>query len=924
MSRLKPTNDSRTAFDSKNGAVRSFFGPELIELTPEAQKLKSVSTKADNFIKTNEDLFKLASITLKKADTREGAATKSVRYIQHHNGTPVYRAQFVVGMRKSDIAVISAVNKVDYDIPAGMGKNNAALSSQQAVAALNAKLSSRFAKITTGTPVLYIYRHINDDIIEPSFMFPDIRKEMLDLSTGTEGQVYLVWQIMTDTRSPGGCWEIIMDASSGNLVAVKDRRRYDTRKGNVYYPDPIRSSQNPSLSSNSSESTLNNELVEKDILNLNAPVDGKYKLQGTWVKILEREDPVFAPPETTVDFKYNAKSREFLSVMAYYYLDRFISDLHGLGIIGYNDAVTGPIEVDAQGYNGQDNSHFDPTVSVPFIAFGEGGAPDASDPGVVVHEYGHAIHYFLDSNQSYYNEHMLCDFLAVGWVDRYNEHQYKREEMFPWDNNATNQWETWRRVDLTEKFSDPGYSSYPATKKGAICATALWDVFLNIGGNSSNPNVRRWAADEVIATYLEMLINTAAYSSTSDLVNGLLIADDTRTGGLYKKVIWDAFRRRGLALCNNFTPVGNVDLYIRDSDTDSGEHASPQIHWASPDIWVRNNPPPADPNDPNDPNHGENPDNGHQSPINDVPNYLYVRVYNRGSQAAPANTFSLEAFHCNPGTAMLWPDHFHSMGTLPITQPIPAGGSVRVGPFLWTPNIVDHECLLAVVKGAGDMTVADTVKAKGSVDHWKLVRYDNNVGQRNVKPAPSTPGGKTRTTLVIRGTTQASVNTLSIDAGPLPSDTKINVRVSSKIVDQAESLSNLTISSRNDRWTNLALAGGARGIIKDFPLAANEEKSVTLEIDFSYEAENMKRYPIVIGQEQNGVLAGQLTVEITAVKDSEDYFYGNANSRELHKLNCEFRAKMSPRNQVPFFSIKDAQARGYNGCAFCMPEINNG
>jgi len=702
----------------------------------------------------------------------------------------------------------------------------------------------------------------------------------------------------------------------------KDRRRYASRKGFIFCPDPIRSSQNSNLSWNSSESTLNNEQFEKDIENLDAPVNGKYKLDGAWVKVRDKEAPNFAPPETTGDFKYHAKDREFLCVMAYYYLDRLISDLRGFNVTSFNGAVTGPIQVDAQGCDGDDQSWFTTDINGdPYIAHGEGGVPDASDPGVIVHEYGHAVHSFLASNQTYANEHIFCDFLATAWVDRYNEKQFAREEVFPWDNNPHNQWSTWRRVNLTERFDDVGYSGYPDTKKGAIGATALWDLFLNIGGNSPYPDVRRWAADEAIRTYMNMLVTVANNTSTENLINGLITADEARTGGLYKKVIWDAFRRRGL--WNEFTPTGNVDLYVRDSDTDIGEHASPQIHWTSPDIWVRNSPPPSDPNDPNDPNYGENPDDGHQSPINNAPNYLYVRVRSRGSQQSPANAFTLEAFHCNPATAMLWPDHFQSMGTLPITSAIPAnGGSVRIGPFIWTPQIVDHECLLVVVKGANDQTIADTVKAKGSVDHWKLVRFDNNVGQRNVKPAPSTPGGKTRTSFLIRGTTHPSTNTLLLDTSTLPPDTKISVRVARTITDQAAGLSGFILREQNSRWSTLSLAGGAVGTIDEFSLAIYEEKSVTLDIDFSYQAEHLKRYPIVAGQVQDGVLAGQLTIEITAVKESEDYVYGNARSREMHTLNCVYRKKMKPYNQVPFETIKDGLARGYNGCAFCMPEYN--
>ena len=121
---------------------------------------------------------------------------------------------------------------------------------------------------------------------------------------------------------------------------------------------------------------------------------------------------------------------------------------------------------------------------------------------------------------------------------------------------------------------------------------------------------------------------------------------------------------------------------------------------------------------------------------------MYKRqVHNRGTAPSTAGTFSVEAFHCDPGTGMIWPTHFTSMGSLTIGAAIPAGGSVRVGPFLWTPAVLNHECLLAVVHGADDPAV--TANLIGSVPHDQLVRFDNNVGQRNVNPQMAVPGGGT-------------------------------------------------------------------------------------------------------------------------------------------------------------------------------------
>lgn len=935
MSRLNPTKDSRTSYDEKSGAVRSFFGAELVEPLPEAKRILKTEDKTDDFLEVNHDLFNLANISLRKSEVSEGAASESVRYQQEHQEIPVYGAELIVGIRKEDGAVVSAVSSVDYEIPSTLALDKVVLDDKKIIDIVRKTFEARFAHIEIRTPTLYVYRHVLDDSIELSQPLPAIRKEMLDLSTGTVSKVYLVWQVLMQTTTPSGNWELLVDSISGELVAVKDRRRYATPKADIFWPDPIRSKKDDSLSWSTSESDLDVQLAKDVPLeNLDPAVNGKYKLDGTRVRTRDREKPDNTLPETNTDFKYGAKSKEFLNVMAYYYLDRLITDLRSYGITTFNNATKDPIEVDAQGYQGLNNSHFEPDGTpgnaTPFIGFGTDTdepdgphVPDAQDPGVVVHEYGHAIHEFLNKNQSYAHEHWFCDFLAVAWVDRYNKHQYVRAEMFPWDNNSGNEWSSIRRVDLNQRFDDAGFSGYQATLQGAIGATALWDWFLNIGGNSSSEGVRKWAADEAIRTYIEMLISTAANTTHENLAKGLITADTNRTGGLYKKVIWDAFRRRGL--WSDFTQTGNVDLYVRDSDTDTGEHASPQIHWTSPDIWVRNNPQPADPNDPNDPNYGENPDDGHQPPINDVPNYLYVMVHNRGSVLAPAGAFELEAYHCDPATAMLWPTHFNSMGKLTINEDIPAnGGKVRVGPFSWTPHIQGHECLMAIVRGVSDPTIADTVKAIGPVDHWKLVRFDNNVGQRNVEPTYSTPGGKTNTSFLVRGTVHQSINTLRLDASALPADTKILVRVARSITNQAANITGFIVVSQNDRWSVLRLPGGVLGEITNFPFYANEEKSVALEIDFSYEAEHLHHYPIVASQVQNGVLAGQLTIEITAIKESEDYVYGNARTRELHVFGCPFREQMSPHNHVPFATVKDALARGYNGCAFCLPDYNTG
>jgi hypothetical protein len=552
MSRLQPTQDGRTSYDTETGAVRSFFGAELLEAPIERDLVpaeKIPSEKTDNFLRINEDLFRLENISLEKTDLQEGSATQSVRYKQKHKGVPVYGAQLVVGLRKQDGRIISAVNDIDYGIPDTLTPDSSNISADEVVALVHQRFDTRFQTLEVGKPDLYVYRHLATEPVEPPYGSPPIRDEMLKLGTGTVGQVYLVWQLTLDTRKPDGNWEMLVDATNGELVAVKDRRFYATRQGYVFWPDPIRSSQNDNLSWSTDESILNAEQVEVTLENLDNPIGNKYKLNGKWVKNVEKEAPIFAPPETTDHFKYGAKDRKFLNVMAYYYLDRLIEHLRSFGIPKYNNTVTVPIEVDPQGLSSADNSWF--VSSRPYIAYGEGGVPDASDPGVILHEYGHALHYYLlgNHNNSGYEEG-LNDFLAACWLDRFNEHQFQREEAMPWDQHykagTSEHWGSTRRMNLTERFDDSGFSSYDFYFKGDVFATALWEIFLNIGGSSSNADTRKVAADTILHMYMEMLVLIQKNNPPEDLVKGLIQVDTALTGGNYKDVIRDAFLRRGL------------------------------------------------------------------------------------------------------------------------------------------------------------------------------------------------------------------------------------------------------------------------------------------------------------------------------------------------------------------------------------------
>jgi hypothetical protein len=356
--------------------------------------------------------------------------------------------------------------------------------------------------------------------------------------------------------------------------------------------------------------------------------------------------------------------------------------------------------------------------------------------------------------------------------------------------------------------------------------------------------------------------------------------------------------------------TSGVDLYIRDSPTDTGAQPSGVPHWTSPDIWVRN-----------DGSAADNPELGHQPPINGQPNYLYVRVRSRGMLAVPAGTARVRVYRCDPGTGMVWPRDFTAIREVVVDDPIPAGGAVRVGPLAWTPAIVDHECLLAIVSAPGDRSFPDAYT--GLLNHGLLVRYDNNVGQRNVAPIMSVPGGSQKVSLWLRGGTGPTENVITVDTTALPSDTAVELRVPARILDGAV-VEGFAVVNRTQRWVKLGLRGGQVGRLSRVSLPAADRVPLDLAVDFSLEAEHLRRYPIVFSQEQGGVPAGKQTVEITMVKEVDDMFFGNPTTHEVHIVACPWWPQISTRHKVPFLALDDALARGYDGCACCLPNANTG
>ena len=518
MPKINTSTGAGFRFDETTTAVRSYFNQESDEVA--SSEFFSNSAVSDEFLASNTVLFNLEGIELVLTDEKEGSSQTTCKYEQYLNSIPVYGAYLNVTMRNSDRSVTSSINRIEYGLPASAGQQPFGLSSAEVLTLIHQQYDSFYQVVILTEPTLYIFK----------------RKP--------------VWRLEMDTVNPTGYWELLMDATGNHEILKLDRRRFVTGKpAKVFWPDPITSSQNPRLHWGSPESVLNSEMVDVLLENLNETGTPATFLKGKWVHIAEIEDPGMDIPSGDAKYAFSSKDRNLLSVMAYYYIDRLVEWIRSLEIPLFDKNFQGPVLVDAQAVGRSDNSHFVVPVNGPvYIGFGEGGTPDASDPGVIVHEFGHALHYFLlgKFNAAGSFEEGFNDFLSCVFRDRFNVHGYDRANPFPWDNNSHVNWDPERRCDIKLHFDDPAYKKYGLYKKGSVYASALWEIFLEIGGKSGSPEVRMLAAGEITGTCLDMLIAVGDTGPITDLVNGLISSDYCRTGGRLGKVIREVFARRRL------------------------------------------------------------------------------------------------------------------------------------------------------------------------------------------------------------------------------------------------------------------------------------------------------------------------------------------------------------------------------------------
>ena len=736
--------------------IRSWFDDSV---GPSAEKVFVPRTLTRQVLSSNASLFgwdpELPD--LRYSRQIDGPTSHSVRLVQHFKGVPVDSAEVVVNMF-DDARVYSILNQYRYDIPDDLDPERVEITRNQAQTIVDQLVGDRGHRLEE-SGALIVYRYEEDDNHPPTADRPIPWRSLLGSTASrheeaphfAEGTYFLAWDFEVLLAEPEADLRVLIDAMTGVVINVVDVTKYASGMSSVFDPNPVVTSGNTGLSWGSPAATLNTERVPVVVENLdNKDAAGQFHLDGSHVHIEEFELPTIAEPlSPTADFTFGFSDDAFLAAMAYFHIDRFQSYVQSS--LGLTNVANFSIGVDPQGLQGKgDNSHYLPGTKR--ISFGRrnGAAgsdynpvPDAADAMVILHEYGHAIQDNILPGFSGFAGGVgegHGDFLAaVYYDDKHVNPASTRGIMMSFDANTTDAGWTGRRYDKATRFDDAAFTAGGGYQRAEVWASAMFELYRKLGGDSQYPAVKAAARDLTIRLHLMANRQVPTSGSTvGDFAQQIKAMDGALGGwryadGLHKKVIHDTFVRRHAPA---FTALSS-DVFINDGrkggyGSVSGndlftEKQFLDNYWSTQDLWATVAPYANDVDQQNgDPgDHVEPPVGGTA--------YLYVRVRNKGTVGSGPVT--VKAYHSDPTIGLVWPSDWTPTSTPSQTiADIPAGGAHVFGPFPWVPTHVGHECVFAIAENAADPAVTQVLPATTVVSHADLVPFDNNIAQRNLYP----------------------------------------------------------------------------------------------------------------------------------------------------------------------------------------------
>lgn len=276
---------------------------------------------------------------------------------------------------------------------------------------------------------------------------------------------------------------LVQKQASQQRAAVATLASGINGSGYVFDPDPRTTLNTDALTDTSAASAFDAAYFNKPLLDLTV-TNGVYKLTGPYVNIKDIEAPNTAP-STTTNGVWTAKrgNNAFDDTNIYFHIDQNQRYMQSLGFTGTKSILNRSMDIDSDGVNGDDNSHFSGTGATGYLAFGHGCVNDSEDADVILHEYGHGIQASINSSWSGGDTGAMGEGFGDYWAGSYsystpNGKTYHPEWAFSWDGHSA----CWggRALNRTDaKYnSTKTYGAHTSVTEGGVTfqSDELWSA----------------------------------------------------------------------------------------------------------------------------------------------------------------------------------------------------------------------------------------------------------------------------------------------------------------------------------------------------------------------------------------------------------------------------------------------------------------
>ncbi len=350
----------------------------------------------------------------------------------------------------------------------------------------------------------------------------------------------LAYRLVIPAMDPLGDWEVMVDATNGRILRVRDQAVYIDGNAVCFDPDPLTTAHvaygTPGYVDGNDANTpeLEAQTFPRTLRDISFST-GLYRLTGPYVNIQDFESPS-SPPATspTTDFIFTRDAQGFEDTEVYYGIDQ---NQRYIQALGYNTIQNLSIWCDPHGLSGADNSHYIPSTNR--LAWGEGGVDDAEDMDVILHEYGHAI-----QNGTVPGWGTSTDARSMGegfgdyWAGSYSAgiDLYRWEWVFNWDGHNP----FWGGRILNDPRIYPNSWGTNIYSNGTIWASCLMQIWFEI---------TRETMDQIVLGHHFLL---SAGSSVTQAAAALVTTDRNLNEGLNVDSIVYFCTARGFFTSNQY------------------------------------------------------------------------------------------------------------------------------------------------------------------------------------------------------------------------------------------------------------------------------------------------------------------------------------------------------------------------------------